>query len=360
MHQSGSYAITYTIKNEAQFLHDALTFHLLNGCKQVYLYFDGTEDNSREIASAFDDRVIRQETVPPDGIGSTPPWMQRILPTWHENYDTRKRINTYLAALQARDAGIEWLFTIDADEVLLFGSPKADRPGDAADFLRRIPADIHQVLMPPHEAVPTGPGTNRPMVDCEYFLNRFPATDAIWKAFQVALRPVLRTPKQRAWLDFWVYRIRFLGRYPRLIKHPVTGASIPPGFYRGYWNHKAGIRTAVAAKYGFNTHMWTSEGKLPPSTRRGMLLHYDLPNVESYRNKFLQRNAWYTNHTSPFYARHALATIARELPPRAVDDFFWDQLAVTDQKLLRTLLEAGIIRKIDHVSRLLSGPRSSA
>jgi hypothetical protein len=349
MRQLGSYAITYTIKNEAQFLKDGLTFHLLNGCKRVYLFFDGTEDDSRQIASAFDERVISEETIPLARIGSVPPWIQRILPSWHDNYDTRKRINTYFAALQAREAGIEWLFTIDADEVLLFRAQEADGPGNSEDFLSRIPANVHQVLMPPHEAVPTGPGTNRPMVDCRYFLNRFPVTDTIWKLLQVASRPILRTPKQRAWLDYWVYRIRCGARYPRLLKSPLTGEIIPTGFYLGYWNHKAGIRTKAVPRYGFNTHMWAEGGRLPPSLRAGVLLHYDLPNAVCYRNKFQQRNSWYTNRTSTFFVRHALATIARELTKEKLEEFFLEQLAVTDPFSMSDLLECGVVRQFDCV-----------
>ena len=357
MVQSNTYAITYTIKNEAQFLQDGVTYHLLNGCKRVYLFFDGTEDNSREIAAGFDGRVVQRNTLPTESQGAVPAWIQRILPSWSDNYDTRKRINTYAAALQAREEGIEWLFTIDADEALLFRAAAAEGSGDSVEFLGRIPAHVHQILMPPHEAVPTGPGTNRPMVDCQYFLNRFPATDAAWKTLQVVLRPFLKTPKQRAWLDYWVYCVRFRGRFPRLLKHPTTNESIPTGFYLGYWNHKAGIRTAVVDRYGFNTHGWTAKSAPPPSLSRGALLHYDLPNALCYRNKFQQRNAWYTNRTNPFFTRHALATIARELPPEAVDAFFLEQLAITDPEQLRSMEAAGIVRKIDCVSRALGSPR---
>ena len=219
---------------------------------------------------------------------------------------------------------------------------------------------MHQILMPPHEAVPTGPGTNRPMVDCQYFLNRFPATDAAWKTLQVALRPFLKTPKQRAWLDYWVYCVRFRGRFPRLLKHPTTNESIPTGLYLGYWNHKAGIRTALADRYNFNTHAWTA-GKSPaPSLTRGVLVHYDLPNPECYRTKFQQRNAWYTNRMNVFYTRHILAAIARELPEPEVTRFFLESIAIADERKLAMLENAGIVRRETAVSDVVRGHGASS
>ncbi len=250
-----SFAISYTVKNEAGLLPDAIAYHLAIGCSRIYVFFDGTSDNSRELIRG-NERVICAECVEPTSLLGFPSWIAGILPRWAANMDVRKRINTVYAAELARREGIEWLISIDADELLLLSANDGNPLGSPEPYFSSIPDDVDQILLPNLEAVPVGEGKGRAFVDCTSFLRRFPATELIWRYSSGILRRTLRNPKIHAWYDYWFYYLRFRGALPRLMRHPVTGESIPAGYFLGYSNHKSFIRTRVADQFIFNVHEW--------------------------------------------------------------------------------------------------------
>lgn len=346
--QRDGFAITYTVKNEAALLPEAVDYHFALGCERIYVFFDGTTDSTRELMAGRCG-IECAESVDPGHSPDLPNWARQLLPRWGESMDVRKRINTLIAARKAKQSGIQWLINIDPDELLLLGNPSECGADAAAEFFAAIPAGVDQVLVQNLEALPTGIGSGRPFVDCTLFLARYPVTEAVWRATRGALRRILRSPRLQAWYDYWFYHVRFRAALPRLMHHPATGEAIPVGYFLGYLNHKAFIRTAVAEEFLFNIHRWERFGRAPRSIRRGTLLHYDLCSPEYFCSKFRQRQP--AMLVRAFFARYMFATIARELSDAEVRRFFLSNLCITDPQILSRLRRRGIVREIDSIAR---------
>ena len=346
------FAVSYTVENEADLLPAAIEYHARLGCAKFFVFFDGTTDNSRELVAGVPN-VVAQESIDPTTLADKPEWMVRLLPRWAENMDVRKRINTFAAARLARQAGIEWLISIDPDELLLFDEPASDRAGDPATFFAAFPANVDQVLMPNLEAVPVGEGTGRPFVDCTLFLRRFPFTEFLWRVSAGVVRRTIPAPKVHAWYDYWFYRVRFRGALPRLMRHPDTNETIPCGYFLGYSNHKAFVRTAAAEHLLFNIHRWQRARRRPRSVKGGYVLHYDLQNAGYFSAKFRQRERALL--VKAFFCRHMFASIARELPFATVKRFFLENVCIQDRAAIARLRRRGVLVRIGFIAAQMAG-----
>jgi hypothetical protein len=351
------YAITYTVKNEAKLLPDAIAYHRELGCARIYVFFDGTTDNSRDLVRDIDG-VVCADSIEPRALEDVPPWISQLLPRWQESMDVRKRINTHIAAGLARAEGIEWLINIDPDELLLLNSQEVDAIGDPEAFFTSIGGNVDQILAPNLEAVPVGEGTGRPFIDCTLFLRRFPTTEFVRRATSALLRRLLHSPMWQAWYDHWYYRVRFRGALPRLMHDPVTGASIPAGYFLGYSNHKAFIRTRTADEFRFNIHRWEKIHRRPISVKRGFILHYDLCSAEYFVEKFRQRQP--AMLVKAFYCRYMFARIARESPFETARRFFLSEICISSPAVIARLLRRNIIVQINCISQRFSRHEGSA
>jgi hypothetical protein len=341
------FAITYTVKNEAGLLPDAIAYHLALGCARIYVFFDGTTDNSRELIEDSE-RVVCAASVDPSALADTPAWIDEILPRWKESMDVRKRINTFMAARRASTEGIEWLINIDPDELLLLSAGTDARPGAGDGFFSSISQGVDQILLPNLEAIPVGEGTGRPFLDCTLFLRRFPLTEWLWKSSSALLRRIVPLPKVQAWYDYWFYHYRFGGVLPRLMRHPATGESIPAGYFLGYSNHKSFIRTRVSGEFLFNIHRWQKVRRRPSTIKSGFLLHYDLCSAEYFCEKFRQRQP--AMLVKAFYCRYMFARIARDLPFESAREFFLKYICISNAAVLQRLRERGIVAEISFIS----------
>ena len=344
------FAIAYTVKNEANMLPDAIAYHRQLGCCRIFVFFDRTADNSRELVQEVSG-VVCADSVDPKLLVNPPAWIKFLLPRWEESMDVRKRINTFVAAEQARREGIEWLISIDPDELLILNDDLTCAPRDSETFFSSVPEDINQILVPNWEAVPVGVGTGRPFVDCTLFLPRFPITEIVWRYSSAIIRRVASKPKLHAWYDHWFYRMRFRGALPRLMRHPITGESIPAGYFLGYSNHKAFIRTAVAQKLLFNIHRWQKAEMRPKNLKKGRLLHYDLVSAEYFCAKFRQRQP--AMMVKAFYCRYMFAQIARELSFDAARQFFLNNICISDSGTIARLLRRRILAEIGSISEFM-------
>jgi hypothetical protein len=341
------FAITYTVKNEASLLPDAIAYHLAIGCARIYVFFDGSTDNSRELIQ-HTERVVCADSIDPGSLADAPDWINAILPRWKESMDVRKRINTYIASDLARSEGIDWLINIDPDELLLLNAGTNDPSGTGDNFFSSISEDVDQILLPNLEAIPVGEGSGRPFLDCTLFLRRFHFTEFFWRSSSALLRRVVPIPKAQAWYDYWFYYFRFRGALPRLMRHPASGESIPAGYFLGYSNHKSFIRTRVAKDFLFNIHKWQKVLRRPKSIKKGYVLHYDLCSTEYFCAKFRQRQP--AMLVKAFYCRYMFARIARDLPFETARQFFLNYICISSATVLQRLRQRGIVTEISFIS----------
>jgi hypothetical protein len=353
---SGKFAVTYTVKNEARLLPSAIEYHLAAGCSRIYLFWDYTSDNAPELVAKYP-QVIARQSYRPEELHNPPSWLSRILPAWDAELDVRKIANTLCAAQDAAKDGIDWLAGIDPDELLLMSRTEQVLENHIPKYLEKIPENIDQLHLPNLESVPTAAETENPFTDCVYFLNRFPATEAVWRYSRAALARITRSPQTRltrfpkliAWYDWLFYELRFAGALRRMMREPGTLRKIPGTYFLGYSSHKSFIRTARAVEFEFATHGWRPFVRSPRNLRTGNVLHFDLLDAAYFAMKFKQRPA----PRDIFYLRYMLSNLARDRSSAEIRDFFETYIAIRDPKRIEKLKQKGILVEIRSASNLL-------
>ena len=344
----GTFALTYTVKNEARLLPSAIEYHLATGCSRIYVFWDNTTDNGPDLIGKYP-QVVARKSYRPEELENPPAWLAHILPAWEPDLDVRKIANTYYATLDAAKNGIEWLVNIDVDELIVMDRNEPALENHIPRYLERISEDIDQLLLPNLESVPTAAETENPFLDCVYFLERFPMTERLWRYSRAALFRATRSPKLLAWYDWLFYELRFPGALRRLMRDPGTNQKIPGTYFLAYSSHKSFMRTARAANFEFATHGWKPHLKRPRNLRTGNILHFDMLDYRYFAAKFRQRppaREW-------FYLRSLLSTVARDRSLEQVKQFFETYLAIRDPKRIASLKKKGIVVEIPGPSRFL-------
>ena len=344
------FAISYTARNESRILPSAVRYHIAAGCTRIYIYWDGTTDGAELLVAGYP-QVIARNSIRPGEIQAPPEWMAKILPWWETDMDVRKIVNTYYAAKSAASEGIEWLGSIDPDELILMGRNEEIDSDHVLKHLRRVPDDIDQLLLPNLESVPSSAESKNPFSDCTYFLNRFPATEFVWRYSRAALIRASRSPKLIAWYDYFYYQVRLFGALPRLMREPASDRVVPAGYFLGYSSYKSIVRARNYADFDFATHYWKRHVRSPRNMRLGNVLHFDMLDAAYFSAKFRQRPP--SENEKMFYLRYRLGLIARNSSESEIREFFQSYIAIHDPVRIALLKKRGILVEIDAVSRLM-------
>lgn len=346
------FAITYTVKNESRLLPLSIKYHLAMGCSRFYVFLDNTTDNTSELITNIDNVYIFK-TKKPTSEQEMPDWIREILPWWSNDFDVRKRINTFIASNKAYSDGIDWITCIDPDEILLYETTGDICINSLQKMLYDVPMHIDQLLMRNLEVIPTQVESDNPFLDYTYFLNRFPLTEIIWRYSHAALRRLVNHPEIIAWFDHFYYKLRFFNALPRLMINPITGKKIPGSYFLGYTNHKSFIRTNRCSEFNFVIHKWVNYKKRPKNTYKGFILHYDLFDYKYMSLKFKQREIA-PHMTKAFYLRETIGAIAREINEDSFRIFFEKNIAITNHRVINNLIKKKIALKITKVSEYFS------
>jgi len=354
---SGKFAVTYTVKNEARLLPSAIEYHFAAGCSRIYVFWDGTTDNSKELVSKYA-CVTARDSIRVEEAADAPEWIQKILYWWEPDMDVRKRINTYYAAKAAAAEGLEWLISIDPDELVLMSRDEEIAEDHISKHLVRIPEDVDQILMPNLESLPTSATTTDNFADCVYFFNRFPKTEAIERYSRALLLRISRSPALVAWYDYVFYQVRFFRALPRLMREPRSGRRIPAGYFLGYSNHKSIIRLKTFASFDFATHHWRAFQRAPRNMRLGNILHFDMLDANYFAAKFRQRQQGIL--LKVFYLRYRLALVARDSSDDEIREFFERYIVISDPERIAHLKRRGLVSEIHAAANFMRRHRTVA
>ena len=347
---SGKFAITYTVKNEARLLPSAIEYHIAAGCSRIYIFWDGTTDESRELVAKYP-WVVARDSMRVEETADAPQWIKDIVVCWDTDMDVRKRINTWYAAKRAAAEGLDWLGSIDPDELVLMSRDEEINPDHIAKHLAKVPETVDQVRLPNLESVPTSATSGNPFADCVFFLNRFPVTEELWRVSRAFLIRGLKAPVLAAWYDYVFYQVRFLGAIPRLMRDPKDGSAIPAGYFLGYSNYKSFIRLTRFEEFNFATHGWMKFVREPRSIRLGNVLHFDMLDANYFAAKFRQRQQGII--LKVFYLRYRLAHVARESSDPEVRKFFEEYIAISNPARIEKLKRRGILSEIHGPSNFM-------
>ena len=145
--QKETFAIALTVKNESELLAHIIPYYLSHGASKIYIFFDGTTDDSRRICEKYKS-VELSDCVNIELLGYSRRWINELNPA--EKMDHRKRINTMYAAERAAKEGINWIASLDPDEIVLPPNGCAD----ILDMFSLVNSNTDQIILKNIELIP--------------------------------------------------------------------------------------------------------------------------------------------------------------------------------------------------------------
>lgn len=340
-------AITYTVKNESRLILWAVNYHLSIGFAKIYIFLDNSNDNT-EIKLKYNDKVEVYESKKPNIDHNCPGWIAEIIPKWNDNMDVRKRINTYLAAKMACASGIEWIASIDPDEMIVPRYKNSLQNIAIQEFINNIPRNVDQVLLKNIECIPEKNSVYNPFVECTLFINRFVISEYLLKCSKYILRKITKNPKLISWYEYYYYKIRFFNMFSRVMINPIDKEKIPIPFYLGYTNYKSVIRTSKIKNFKFDIHRWVKFNKAPVNIKKGNIFHYDLFDCQYMIDKFKKRSS--SMLVKSFYFRYNIGLICNKCNLKQIEYVFRNYISITDAVLIKKLIKFNILKRIDAVA----------
>ncbi|MXP31565.1 glycosyltransferase family 2 protein [Parerythrobacter jejuensis] len=353
-----SFAVTYTVKDEARLLPDALKWHRALGAQRFYIFLDGTTDSMRDWLDTQSDVMVR-ESVPPAEVGDAPGFSKKLAKGWDTFIDARKNLNAWVAARLALKDGIDWLAMIDPDELLLPDPAGGVDPIAMQSLLGGQEPDVAQILLPNCDVLPDGEPRTSPFAH-RHFQARYPALEAAWRAARKALS-VVSNPLKVARYDQWFWDRALGADLPRRLVHPVTGATIPAGYFLSYSSYKSILRTRLHRGWRPTIHHWTSDdgqGDMVKA-KRARVLHFDFTDAASYLHKFGQRRGNREERPIHFATRRAIGDIALDCSEAEAQRFFDECLTVSDPARMAHLVERGVALDLPQIAAFFAGEGAS-
>ena len=244
-------AVVMTVKNEARLLRQNVLYHLGIGVEKLFIYFDHTTDHGRQSLSGLEG-VALNDSVNADTYQNLP-YLKKFWSNAQEHHTARQCLNTYDALQKCKDEHIDWLISLDADE--LFLSSK-NEPLSLKEFFKTAnqqAADL--VNLRPMEVISRKMAYQHVMLEETLF----------------------KTQKN--------FRSKFDQIYQK-IYDPYAQTYHTASYWSGHTMGKAAIRVQSAV-VPHNVHRYTSiNGANLKTIDMGYLLHYHIYDLVDFINKF--------------------------------------------------------------------------
>ncbi len=259
-------ALVLTVKNEERLLRHNLLYHHFIGIDRVFVYFDNTTDKSRESIADLE-YVTAAASVPVKKYAHLD-YLNKFTSQAQEHHTARQCLNTYDALQQCQKEGINWLISIDADELV---TPELKQPCHLVDFFKEIPSQVDVVYFQVKEMLQ----------------NQFSSTNVFAEATLFKAQPRFK---------------RRLDKVFKRVYNPLNKTSRKYNFWYGHAMGKAAIRVnaAVVPK---SVHSYKyKDGSKVKSLNKGYLLHYHSYDFNDFIKKF--RN--FEHHPATFLSGNAV------------------------------------------------------
>ncbi len=142
--------LVITVKNEARLLRKNILYHHYLGVDTFFIYLDNTTDGSREAIKDLP-YISVQPSVSAKKYGYLNN-IGRILDNYEENFVARQGLNSIDAIHQGNEKGLDWIISLDADE-LICPNPDKAHEGQLKNFFKEISPETDQVIFSTLEAV---------------------------------------------------------------------------------------------------------------------------------------------------------------------------------------------------------------
>lgn len=262
-------ALVLTVKNEERLLRHNLLYHRAIGLDKVFVYFDNTTDKGSESIADLD-FVTTAQSVPIEKYDHLD-YLNKFTAQAKEHHTARQCLNTFDATQQCKKQGIEWLISIDADELVV---PDLKRYFKINNFLNEMPDSIEVVNFQVKEVVQN-----------QFHYNNVFAEASLFKT-----------------------RAKFKSRWDRVYKrvfNPLTKTNSLFNYWYGHTMGKAAIRVS-ADLIPHNVHKFIqTDGTKPSTLQTGFLLHYHSFDFQDFVKKFTN----FKHHPDTFLSGNSVEDI---------------------------------------------------
>lgn len=263
-------ALVITIKNEARLLRHNLLYHFALGVDKAFIYLDGTTDNSKETIEDLE-QVVIASSVPRDKYAHIHV-LEHFIETYETHHTARQCLNTYDAKIKCKELQIDWLISLDADELVSLSKTEFKK-GELKPFFKQLDPSIDEVRFRTFEVMSTKTAYNNVFAEETLFKGK------------------------------WKFISRFDMLYKR-IYNPHTKTHIKTKFWYGQNQGKSAIRVS-SDLIPKNVHRYISEsGKSHQKKEVPYLLHYHAFDYEDFVKKFTNMSNHPDNHSSGRRVEH--------------------------------------------------------
>ena len=300
-------AIVITAKNESRLLRDNLLYHHATGIDKAFVYFDDTTDNGPQTledmpyVSSFTNVDYTQLT--------TAAHLTTILSKAKTHHTARQCLNWMHALEQSKKQNIDWLISIDADELVC---ANLDSVSSLKFLFQNVSLDTDGVSFETLEVLQNRLNFERVFEDARHFKKEEIRSKA--------------------------YRKRFL----KNIIDPITKHKLVSYMWYGHYIGKMAVRVnskeLIIPK---NVHRFVyKDQSLIRSVKKGYLLHYHIYDFTDFKKKF--RN--FSNHATTFLSGNSIGALKsmcitvvnqRELSEYELQEFFKNNLMFSEKECKR-------------------------
>jgi hypothetical protein len=241
-------AIVITAKNEERLLEHNLNYHFGLGISKAYVYFDGVTDGGPDSIKDIPN-VDMQDSIDANTYKHLS-FLNKFTSNALEHHTARQCLNTYDAKLKCEKEGIDWLISIDADE-LFYPGPDTK---DLSLFFKNL-EEFDIIKLPPLEVI------NKKMSYTNVMLEE----------------TLFKTKKN---FKFKLDQIYFD------IKNPYSQKPFTTSYWLGHTMGKCilNVKSDMIPK---NVHRYeTKDGIKIKSITKGNILHYHIYDFEDFVKKY--------------------------------------------------------------------------
>ena len=244
--------LVMTVKNEERLLCQNIFYHKAIGVDSIFVYFDNTTDNGFNLIKDIQGVITKKSVLPDKYIGI--PELKKFWGNADEHHTARQCLNTYDALQQCRVCNIDWLISIDADELLL-----TDLKGkiNIKDFFANcFENNIDIVQLVPLEVIARKFNYNLVMAEETYFKTK--------KNFKSKLDQIYKK-----------------------VYNPYTNKYITTSYWLGHTMGKAAINVkSNIIPYNVHRYSLVDPHRKIKKIQKGFLLHYHLYDFKDFKKNY--------------------------------------------------------------------------
>jgi hypothetical protein len=292
-------ALVITAKNEGRLLKHNLYYHFGIGIHKSFIYFDDVTDGGPESIKDLPNVEI-QNSVDAEKYKHLH-YLKKFTFNADEHHTARQCLNTYDAKLKCEKEGIDWLISIDADELFYTGN---DKP--ISDFFSDL-SDYDLIELRPLEVV-----------------NRKLNYENVMKE-----EVLFKTQKN---FNSKVDQIYFN------VENPYSKSKITSSFWLGHTMGKCALNVQKDL-IPHNVHRFRlKNSKTVNKVNRGYILHYHMYDFDDFIKKFKN----FKNRPSSFLSGNDIGTLKSlwiklvndsQFTPEDLKEYYIVNILFTDAKL---------------------------